>query len=138
MTNTEPSLSWPQLCARGVLIWLVPFVLAIPLMSRDGRPVLEPLFFKSIMLIVGGATGGWMVATSLPRMSGPLTRASLKVGLCWLGINAALDILVLLPMSGMSFGAWLTQIGLRYLSIPITCFAAGVAIDRSIQRFEPR
>lgn len=131
-------LTWPRLCARGVLIWLVPFVLAIPLMGRDGQPTLDPLFFKTIMLLVGGATGGWMLATTLPRAPQPLAHSSLKIGLCWLSINAALDVVVLLPMSGMTFGAWLTQIGLRYLSIPITCFAAGVAIDRSIQRFEPR
>jgi len=56
--------------------------------------------------------------------------AGLQLGLFWLGLNWALDIAVLLPMSGQSISAWFQDIGLRYLVLPLTAMAMGAVAAR--------
>ena len=41
----------------GFLIWLIPFISAIPFYSREGQPLIDVFFLKSIMIVVGSATG---------------------------------------------------------------------------------
>lgn len=40
----------------GFLSWLIPFVVSVLLYTRDGKPVVEILFFKSIMVVVGSVS----------------------------------------------------------------------------------
>jgi uncharacterized membrane protein YpjA len=56
-------------------------------------------------------------------------REGITVGLVWFTINILLDLVVLVPMSGMSIGDYFAQIGLRYLIIPTMGIAMGYVAD---------
>jgi uncharacterized membrane protein YpjA len=51
------------------------------------------------------------------------------IGITWFGINILLDLLVLIPMSGMSIADYFAQIGIRYLAIPAISIAVGTALE---------
>ena len=50
------------------------------------------------------------------------------VGLTWFGLNIVLDLLILIPMSGMTLPDYFAQIGLRYVAIPAMSTAVGAAL----------
>ncbi len=77
----------------GFLAWLIPFVASFFFYTREGELTINILFFKSIMIVVG----------------------SFSAGSTWFGIKILLDLLVLIPMSGMSIADYFTQIGIMYL-----------------------
>lgn len=57
--------------------------------------------FKSIMVVFGTLVAIFLLTRLFRRV--PLSQASaLLVGVIWLAINWGLDLLILLPMSGMS------------------------------------
>jgi hypothetical protein len=49
-------------------------------------------------------------------------------------INFALDLVVLLPMSKLTFKDWFFQIGIRYFIIPITSIAIGKILEMKTQK----
>jgi hypothetical protein len=55
-------------------------------------------------------------------------REGITVRIVWFILNILLDMVILLPMSGMPFGTYFIQIGLGYLSIPAMCIAVGTAL----------
>jgi hypothetical protein len=115
-----------QLFLYGFLTWLIPFVVAVPMMDRDGQPVLPIGVFKSLMIVVGTAVGAWLLVRVFRRLPA-FKSAGAVVGLLWLGINVGLDLLVLLPMTRMSVPDYFGEIGLRYLLIPIMSIAIDAA-----------
>lgn len=111
-----------RLALYGVYTWLIPFVTSIPFYSPQGTPVLPLGLFKSLMLVVGSATGAWLLVRTFRRWPS-LRHAGWFVGILWLGINVGLDLLILVPFSKMSLPDCFSEIGLRYLVIPIMSFA---------------
>jgi hypothetical protein len=76
------------------------------------------------LIVVGAAVGAWLVVRVFrerPRIRHP----GIMVGGLWLAINLGLDLLILVRLTGMSLAIYATEIGLRYLIIPIMA----VAID---------
>jgi hypothetical protein len=125
---TEILGDW-RIGVMAVLTWLLPFLAAIPFISPDGGyNVPEPLF-KSIMVVISTAVGVAMLIWAFRRVP-PSLRAGLVIGIYWLLVNWALDLVVLLPLSGMSLGAYFNDIGLRYLSAPIIAAGIGYVAGR--------
>lgn len=114
----------------GFLTWLVPFVVSFFFYSPAGVLLIEERFFKSIMIVVGAATGAWLLTVYFKKAESYLAEG-VTIGLVWLAMNIALDATILIPMSGMSIGAYATQIGLRYLTMPIMSTAMGYALARA-------
>ncbi len=83
--------------------------------------IAQPLF-KSIMVVIGGASGIWLLLMAFRRVKATAA-AGIGIGVLWLAINLALDLAILVPMSGMGVAMYLQDIGLRYLLLPI--MAAG-------------
>ncbi|MEO1615425.1 MAG: hypothetical protein AAFV88_06220 [Planctomycetota bacterium] len=108
----------------GVLTWFVPFLVSIPLMGRDGSPIGGMAVFKSLMVVVGLTTGLFLLVRLLST-SASRSHQGLCVGSLWLLINLAFDFAVLIPLSGMTIHAYLAEIGLRYLTLPV----CGAALD---------
>lgn len=123
-TTDSLPMSTGKVILYGLLTWAIPFAVSVPLMGRDGRPVVPVGVFKSTMVVVGSAVGAWLLVQVLRRRPA-YKSAGLIVGLIWLWINLGLDLLVLVPLAGMSWPDYFGEIGLRYLVIPIM----GVAID---------
>ncbi|MEE8576177.1 MAG: hypothetical protein V3T31_02880 [candidate division Zixibacteria bacterium] len=105
--------------AFGFLTWLIPFAVAIPFYSKDGQLLIDIFLFKSIMMIVGAAAGALFMVLYFKKVTESFLREGLWLGLIWLVINLILDFAVLLPLANMSASDYITQIGLRYLIIPI-------------------
>jgi hypothetical protein len=90
---------------------------------------------KSILIVVGGSTGALLLVVYFRRITEEYLFAGAVAGTVWLLINWALDLIVLLPLSGMSIADYFAQIGLRYLLIPVIGIAIGAAVtDAAKQR----
>lgn len=107
----------------GLLTWLVPFAISIPLYPR-----IDIFLFKSIMIVVGSGIGAALLVLWFRGVHEDHLREGATVGILWLIINCALDIAILLPLSGTPALPWFTDTGLRYLVIPIMAVAMGYAL----------
>lgn len=113
----------------GFLTWLIPFVSAFFFYTREGKLSIDIFLFKSIMIVVGSISGAILLISYFRRITASYFKEGVMVGFIWLGINILLDLLVLIPMSGMSIADYFTQIGLRYLVIPAMSIAMGTALS---------
>jgi len=62
------------------------------------------------------------------------TREAIVTGMVWLLANWILDLIVLVGLLGMTLPDYATQIGLRYLVIPVMVIAAGVVAEEGMRR----
>ncbi len=111
----------------GILTWLIPFLIALPFYSPQGDLLIDPDVFKSMMILTGSIVGALLMIRLFGTIRSGYVRYGMMAGLIWLCINWALDAIILIPMSGMDFGSYVTQIGLRYLMIPVMTIMAGYA-----------
>jgi len=119
-------ISTIKLLLFGFLTWLIPFVVSVPLVGRDGQSILPTGMFKSLMIVIGSAVGAWLLVRVF-RQRPSFGHPGLVVGLLWLAINVGLDLLILVPLTKMRLPDYAGEIALRYLVIPIMA----VAIDRA-------
>lgn len=120
-----------RLLLYGLLTWLIPFGLSLPFYGRDGLLQIDIFAFKSIMIISGAAAGALLIflyLRSLPQQTAWIT-AGLTIGLSWLLINWALDLLVMVGLFGMEPWEWFMGIGSRYLIIPMMALLAGASAE---------
>jgi len=118
--------SWGRAIGLGVLAWLIPFAVAFLVfpLRASSRPV-----FESVMAVTVTATAAWLGVAHLRRIARVRAREGLLVGLVWLAICVLIDAPLMLfggPMQ-MSLGAYMGDIGLTYLSIPLVTWALAVA-----------
>ncbi|MCC6887104.1 MAG: hypothetical protein IT536_00990 [Hyphomicrobiales bacterium] len=119
----KASLTNWRVSVFGLVSWAVPFIASLAFFSRTGELVIPQPLFKSLMVVIGGGVAVWLLVRVF-RQVPPSLGTGLAIGGYWLAINWVLDLLVLLPMSGMTLAAYASDIGLRYLLIPI--IAAGL------------
>ena len=115
----------------GFLVWLVPFVAAFAFYSRDGELTIDIFLFKSIMIIVGVLAGAYLLVRYFRTVERNYIREGMYVGVLWLFLNWALDFATLVPMNDMAVGAYFSEIGLRYLTMPIFAVAIGAVLQKS-------
>ncbi|CAG0972211.1 hypothetical protein METP2_01461 [Methanosarcinales archaeon] len=113
----------------GFLAWLIPFVVSIFFYSREGKLTIDIFFFKSIMIVVGSFSAAILLISYFRNINVDYLKEGIIVGLMWFGINIVLDLLILIPMSGMSIINYFMQIGLGYLAIPAMSIAVGTALE---------
>jgi hypothetical protein len=114
----------------GLLSWAIPFVAAFPFFSGPGELRVPLPLFKSLMVVIGGGVGTLLLVWAFRRVR-PTLASGLAIGCYWLILNWALDLLILLPMSGMGVSTYVQDIGLRYLLIPVVAAAIGAVAQRS-------
>ena len=112
----------------GILSWLIPFVSSFFFYTREGQLTIDVFLFKSIMIIVGSVSAAFLLVSYFKKITAHHLREGIVVGLTWFGINIALDLLVLIPMSGMTVSDYFARIGLRYVAIPAMSVAVGAAL----------
>jgi hypothetical protein len=113
----------------GFLAWLIPFAISVFFYSNEGKLSIDLLLFKSIMIAVGSISAAFLLVSYFKIIKTSYFNEGIIVGATWFGINILLDLLILLPMSGMSFADYFAQIGLRYLAIPAMSMAVGTALE---------
>ena len=112
----------------GFLAWLVPFVAAFAFYTREGTLMIEVNLFKSIMIVVGSGFGAYLLIRYFKRIDSGFLREGIVVGIVWFAVSIVLDLLILIPMSGMSVPDYFAQIGLRYLAMPAMSIAVGACL----------
>lgn len=102
----------------GLVSWLLPFAASFLFVDRHGQFVIPQPLFKSLMVVLAGGVCSYLLLRAFRDFT-PTARTGLLLGLYWMAINVAMDLLVLLPIAKMSLTGYLHDIGLRYLLIPI-------------------
>lgn len=113
----------------GFLAWLIPFVASIFFYTKDGGLSIDIFFFKTIMIIVGSISGAILLISYFKKINIGYLKEGIYVGITWFVINILLDLLVLIPMSGLAISDYFLQIGLRYLVMPVMSIMVGVALE---------
>jgi hypothetical protein len=119
--------SWGKAIGFGALIWLIPFVVAFIIyfpLHESSRPL-----FESIMAVTVCVTAVGFGLLYLRHVSDGIVREGILVGLLWFIMAILIDAPLMLlggPMQ-MSFGAYMADIGVTYLCIPIVTWGLGVA-----------
>lgn len=123
MTSLKKALGF------GVVTWLIPFVLAFAFYSPQGDIRIDLHLFKSIMIVTASLVSSWLLVRYFKKVQSNYLKEGIMLGLLWLAMNLVLDFVILLPMSHMSFSNYITQIGLRYLMIPIFSIGFGMVLE---------
>jgi hypothetical protein len=109
----------------GFLAWFIPFAASIPFYSKEGGLIIDLILFKTIMILIGSISAAFLLISYFKNISKNYIREGIVVGMVWFAIIITLDLLVLIPMSGMVVGVYFTQIGLRYLVMPVMSIMIG-------------
>ncbi|WP_459202139.1 hypothetical protein [Methanococcus sp. CF] len=109
----------------GLLTWLIPFLLSFLFYSESEGLVIDIFLFKSIMIVVSGLVGVSLLVLYFKDIEKDYLLEGISVGVFWLIINLILDIIILIPMSKMTYVDYFSQIGLRYLIIPTISTSMG-------------
>jgi hypothetical protein len=107
-------MNYLWLIVRGAVIWLVPFVVSVFFYTPAGELVTSYALFKSVMVLLLTLA---VLLVNLVRP--PTTSAPTLVGVVYLAVNLLLDMLVVIPLTGLTPLAYIEQIGLIYLLIPV-------------------
>ena len=115
----------------GFLVWLVPFLSSFFFFDMEsGQMIIGDFFFKTIMILISMALGMFLMAKYFMQVKKDYLFEGLYLALIWLGINWILDLIILIPMSGMSISSYFTDIGLRYLNILFLGVGIGYLLDK--------
>ena len=120
----------------GFLTWLVPMMVSFLCYSPQGEPLIGQDLFKSIMIVVGSATGSLLLILYFKKLVSNYLQQGVIVGLVWLAINYVLDFVITMPMSKLTFADYFAQIGLRYLVIPLTSVTIGYLLSKKLPKAE--
>jgi hypothetical protein len=113
-----------KLILFGFWIWLIPFVIAFfifPLQESN------PALFDTIMSIALAGAAVYFSARHLKGLDGNYLNAGILAGVVWMIVNIAIDLpfFVFGILSKMSLSAYLSDIGLGYMVIPIIAAGCG-------------
>ncbi len=115
----------------GALLWVIPYVTAIPLLPLMQRDV---AFFKTIMIVEGTAVGAVLAVIYFQNLRLAAPRGYLREGivlaLVWIVLNWLLDFIALLPFTQQPLDRYFIEIGLRYLAIAALTVPIGYVLSR--------
>ena len=114
----------------GAILWLVPYVTAIPLLPLMQS---DTLFFKAIMIVVGSLVGALLTALYFKDVEKDFLREGLLVAAVWLAINWLLDFAALLPFTKQSIPRYFMEIGFSYIAMVWPVVAVGWVLSRKIE-----
>ena len=114
----------------GFIVWVVPYVSAIPLL---GLMESDPIFFKTLMIAIGGLVGAICVALYFMKVEKDYLKEGIGLGLVWLVVNWLLDFAALLPLSKMPYLQYFKEIGLRYVVMPAMTVPLGYILSKKIK-----
>lgn len=118
-----------KLILYGFLIWLVPFLASLVIFPL--KTSMNPLF-ESIMPVIITITVVTFTYMYFKPLLGNYISEGVKVGLIWIIISLAIDLLLFLPPSPMqmSLTSYIMDIGITYLMIPIITIGSGYLLSK--------
>ncbi|HRN69871.1 MAG TPA: hypothetical protein PLS49_01690 [Candidatus Woesebacteria bacterium] len=117
----------------GLLTWLLPFIFSIFFYSREGELLINYDVFKSLMVVVSLTIGIVLLIQYFKNVKGNFLRNGGYLGVIWFVMNLLLDILILLPLSGMPMQEYVNQIAIRYLTIPVITIGFGYILEKKLR-----
>ena len=121
--------SWRKAILLGVLVWLIPFVVAViafPLKS-SWRSLFESIMPLTLAVVVVSCAGLYFRSSLVCHR-----REGLLLGLIWLATSVAIDLpLMLSPPMNYALAEYAADIGLTYLMIPVITAGIGGATARA-------
>ncbi len=120
----------PKIFFHGFLTWLIPFLVSFFFVGQGGELWIDETYFKSIMVVVGALVGVFFLVNYFHGVTTNHINEGLKVGLVWFAINIGLDlVLVLVGFFPYTITRYITDIGIRYLAIPIYAYGIGAVLE---------
>jgi len=113
----------------GLTSWLVPFLFSLFFYTTEGRLLIEDSFLSSMMIVLSAFTASILLITYFRREGDDYLREGIILGLAWLLINIALDLVLLAPSSFLEVKIYLGHLGLKYLIIPIISISIGYILE---------
>ena len=113
----------------GFLTWLIPFILGFllyPLVQSNDQDLIY--LFKSIMIIVGTASGVWLYYLYFNKISEDFIKNGIITGLTWFLMNIILDLIFLVVLFQSPLLEWIFGIGLRYLNLFVIGIGIGIIL----------
>lgn len=117
--------------AYGIVLWLVPFISAIPLVGVMQQ---DPELFHTAMIVEGSIVGAVLACVYFGKITRRYLYEGMMLGLVWLVVNWALDLAALLPIIQLTPQRYFAEIGLRYIAILPTTMAIGFVLWRRVER----
>ena len=113
--------------AYGAILWLIPYVTAIPLM-----PLMQSdnALFKTIMIVEGALVGAALTGHYFHNVERDYLRGGIILAAVWIVLNWLLDFVALLPFTKQTLPRYFAEIGLRYLAIAAPAVAVGYVLER--------
>lgn len=120
----------------GVILWVIPYVTAIPLLPLMRSDL---LFFKAIMVVEGLIVGAILAILYFLRVQKDFLMEGIVLGMTWMIVNWILDYVALLPFTKMSLGRYFMEIGIEYIGMASLTVAIGYVLhSRFRDDKEPR
>jgi uncharacterized membrane protein YsdA (DUF1294 family) len=115
----------------GLLLWLIPFLAGFPFVDAEGNFIISETFFKSIMIVIGSIVGVVLAVNYFKHVTKKYIQEGILLGIIWLIINIAIDvIMIMIEFFPMTLYNYFTDIGLRYLTMPIYTIGLGYALKQ--------
>jgi len=115
----------------GILAWLIPFLISVLFVDMEGNFIIPQTFFKSIMIVVGSLVAVMLAVKYYKNIKNNFVQEGIILGIIWFIISIALDlVMVFSNFFQMTVLEYFTDIGLRYLCIPIFTIGLGYALNQ--------
>jgi hypothetical protein len=115
----------------GILAWLIPFLVSVLFVDMEGNFIIPQTFFKSIMIVVGSLVAVMLAVKYYKNIKNDFIQEGIILGIIWFIISIALDlVMVFSNFFQMTVLEYFTDIGLRYLCIPIFTIGLGYALNQ--------
>ena len=115
----------------GILAWLIPFLTSVLFVDMEGNFIIPQTFFKSIMIVVGSLVAVMLAVKYYKSIKNDFVQEGIILGIIWFIISIALDlVMVFSNFFQMTVLEYFTDIGLRYLCIPIFTIGLGYALNQ--------
>ena len=114
----------------GFILWLIPFISGVPFVDSAGNFRISETFFKSIMIVVSSMVGVVLAVKYFRGVDSDYVKEGAVLGVIWLVINLGIDLIfVSIGFFPMTVAQYFTDIGLRYLSMPIYTIGIGQVLN---------
>ncbi len=115
----------------GILLWIIPFFAGFPFFDPETGLLISETFFKTIMIITGSLVSVFLAAKYFQGIKKNYVHEGIVLGFSWLAINWAFDlVMVQIGFFPMTITAYFTDIGLRYLAMPIYTIGIGYILEK--------
>ncbi len=114
----------------GFMVWLIPFVLAIPIFQplSDHRIV-----FKSIMGVILVTTVSLLWASYLKKIDSLFRQHAVVNSLIWTFMSIIIDLFAFIIGFKMDPIIYFTEIAISYLAIPVILLTSATILERKLK-----